>query len=73
MTAMNLSKEDGNRDFYDEFFKKAAFVLKENEELRYKPPVYEDPNPDLAGNELTTTTVDVPSSMGAIKLETAPQ
>ena len=43
MTAMNLSKEDGNRDFYDEFFKKAAFVRKEKEELRYTAEGHEDP------------------------------
>ena len=47
MTAMNLSKEDGNRDFYDEFFKKAAFVRKENEELRYIPEKHDDPKPDV--------------------------
>ena len=43
MTAMNLSKEDGNRDFYDEFFKKAAFVRKEKEELRYTVDEHENP------------------------------
>lgn len=48
MVAMNLSKEDGFRDFFDEFFNSSAFVLKPDE-LRYNPPARAPIDPDAGG------------------------
>lgn len=48
MVAMNLSKDDGFRGFFDDFFKGSAFVLKP-EELRYDPPARGKIDPNAGG------------------------